>query len=448
MFSIEKKNQATWLHCKINEQDEIIKFAPYTLKSERSEYQIEQEYGLNEHAELSKDFVDFEPGSTEEILLSFVKTGDPSLLEKAELILCDRPKKNNISRNLAIFDPKSGQLYFIGGLGLIRPTEDHTTFVLKDPLLGEFYGEYQEERGNPAGGTQYFSDEGIKGSINRSIVGTLEYNTGLYHAERKALENEKLKEKGLNCPSFIAAGKILNYENGKFGFTIYRSNLTPDYMLNLGIYVNEQGQLKKNYLDYLASKYSQLYTLHSDIGESHGQTSLTNTLGEIDINQTNNNIRCQIKDFETNHPLPTNTDLIIEEGISPIPCGWYTKKSPAAGAQLYDLQHALLQELNVIALTLSSIQHPQQKFNYLAHQCATILLHASTQYAICSEEKSREAIQFAIDTFIEILKKTQSFSHYNEVISGVFAHKLFSLSDAFSEQVKIYAEEKEPEVVA
>jgi len=437
MFTVENKNKAIWVNCKVNGSDEIIKFSPYSLDSERSSYEITQEYGLNENNAFSQDFVPFKEGTTEHVLLEFVKSGDTEGLTRANLVLCDRPRKNNISRNLGIFDPQSGLMYFIGGIGLITPTEDHTHFVLKDPLLNERYGKYQEERGNPAGGTQYFHNDGIKGSVNESIVGTLEYNTGLYHAVRKALENEKLKSKGINCPNFIAAGPITNIKNGKFGFTIYRSNVTPEYMLNLSLYMTGQAQFKPNYWLYLQSKYSQLYKMHNDIGESHGQPSLTNTLCEVDLGLSENNIHCQIKDFETNHPLPTNKELVIEEGIASVPTGWAVKKSPRAGAQLYDLQHALLQELNILLLPLRSIQDMQQRFNFVTHQAATILLKVSEQYPIASEQQSREAIQFAMDTFISILKRTQSFDTYNEIIAGAFAHKLFALSDTYKSEVSL-----------
>lgn len=440
MFRVENKNKAVWVHCKINGAEEVIKFSPYSLDSKRSAYEITQAYGLDSNGNFSKDFTPFEENTTEHVLLDFVKTGDTSALNDAGLILCDRPSKNNISRNLGVFDPKSGLMYFIGGIGLISPTEDNTHFTLNDPLLDERFGKYQEERGNPAGGTQYFSDEGIKGSTNESTVGTLEYKTGLYHAERKALENEKLKSLGINCPKFIAAGPINSIADGKFGFTIYRSNITPEYMLNLGLYLTQQAQFKKSYQDYLRSKYSQLYTLHTEIGESHGQPSLTNTLCEIDLNQTDNNIQCQVKDFETNHPLPTNTSTIIEEGISTIPTGWAVKKSPAAAAQLYDLQHALLQELNVLLLPTKSIEDVQQRFNFITHQSANILLAVAANYPVASEEQSRAAIQFAMDTFIAILKRTQSFDAYNEIIAGAFAHKLFALSETYQDQVVLIKE--------
>lgn len=438
MFKVENKNKAVWVYCKVNGADETIRFSPYTLDSKRSPYEISQEYGLSASGIFSEDFVPFEQDTTEHALIEFVKSGDTKALASAGLVLCDRPAKNNISRNLGIFDPKSGLMYFIGGVGLITPTEDHTHFVLNDPLLDERYGKYQDERGNPAGGTQYFSNEGVKGSINESTVGTLEYKTGLYHAVRKALENEKLKDRGVNCPSFVAAGPITSIANGKFGFTIYRSNITPEYMLNLGLYLNERAQFKKNYEDYLGSKYSQLFMLHTIIGESHGQPSITNTLCEINLHQSDNNIRCQIKDFETNHPLPTNEALVIEEGVASVPVGWAARKSPKAGAQLYDLQHALLQELNILLLPARSIQDPQQRFNYLSQQSAKLLLLVSKHYLIATEEQSRAAIQFSIDTFISMLKLTGSFDAYNEIIAGAFAHKLFSLSDLYKAQVTLF----------
>jgi len=194
MFKVERKNKATWVTCKVNIKSEVLKFSPYTLESERSPFTIRQEYGLDADGKFGESFVPFKEDSTEKRLLDFVQSGNVSDLTDAGLVLCDRPSKGDISRNLGVFDPESGKIYFIGGIGLIKPTKDVSHFVLTDPLLNERYGAYQERHGNSAGGTQYFNEQGMTGSVNRSVVGTLEYNTGPYHAVRKALENEKLKQ--------------------------------------------------------------------------------------------------------------------------------------------------------------------------------------------------------------------------------------------------------------
>ena len=423
--------------CTINGFEENIQFATFTMDSERSVFTIEQEYGLDSKGELSSSFIPFENGTVEKLLIDFVQNGDVKALTDAGIILSERPGEGNISRNLALFDPKSGFSYTVGGIGLIKPTKDPTHFVLTDPLIDETYGKYQKERGNPVGGTQWFTEDGMTGSINTSVVGTLEYNSGPYHAVRKALENEKLKERGLNCPKFVAAGPITSFANSKFGFTIYRSNLTPEYFLNLGLYIDQGGNLKPNYFTYLASKYSQIYKLHTQLNESHGQPSITNTLAEINIFGSENNLVCQIKDFETNQPIPKNTDRVILDGLSPTPTGWVCKKSPHAAAQLYDVQLSLLQEFNVIVLMKDRIKEPQDKFNFIKNQCARILLAVSKVYQISSESECLDAIEFSIKCFYEHIKRTGDFSQFNYVISGAFTHKWFANSSLYSNQIEI-----------
>lgn len=425
------------LECTINGSKERIRFSPYSIASERMAYDIEQEYGLNADGEFSQDFQAFEAGSIEQLIIETIRSGNIKLLTDAGLILCERPTKGNISRNLPVFNPETGILYTIGGIGLIAPTDDHRHFILKDPLVGQEYGAYQEKRGNPVGGTQYVTEEGFKPSINKSTVGTLEYKTGLYHAIRKALENESLKSKGLNCPTFIAAGPIKNLEEGKFGFTVYKSHLTPEYLMNISMFINKSGAFKPAYETYLQSKYSQLYSMHHNIGENHGQPSIGNTLPEIDIFSKENNISCQVKDFETNMPIPENTKQIIEDGLAPVAIGYHCTKSPHVAAMICDLQISIQQELNVLYLPSTSIQNPQQKFNYLTNQCGQILNAISQIYSLSTPEQAHDAINFAMQRFHENLTETQSFAHYNEVIAGAFVHKWMANSDRYSDQITI-----------
>jgi len=443
MENTTTNTKPTSIECTINGIPETIRFSPFTMESERSPYTVEQEYGLDRDGNFSTSFVPFEDGTIEKLLMDFVQDGDIQALTDAGIILCERPEAGNISRNIALFDPKSGFSYTVGGIGLIKPTKDPIHFILSDPLFDEEYGAYQKKRKNPVGGTQWFTEEGMTGTINTSIVGTLEYNSGPYHAVRKALENEKLKEKGLNCPQFIAAGPITSIADSKFGFTIYRSNLTPEYFLNLGLYIDQRGNLKQNYFTYLESKYSQLFKLHNELNESHGQPSITNTLTEIGIFESENNLACQIKDFETNQPIPVNKKRVILDGLSPTPTGWVCKKSPHAAAQLYDVQLSVLQEFNVIHFIKDQIKNPQDKFNFIQNQCARILFAVSKVYPISTENECKAAIEFAMKCFLEHLQRTGDFSQYNYVISGAFAHKWFANSKRFGKQVEII-KSKEP----
>ena len=427
------------IECLVNGVNETIRFSPYQMTSERMTFEIVQEYGLDTAGKLSQTFVPFEDDSTEALLIEVVKTGQVQKLVEHGLILCERPSKGEISRNIALYDPKTKQSYTIGGLGYIAPNpNDHTHFVLKDPLLNELYAPFQEKSGNNVGGTKLVNNDGFVDAPNKSIVGTIEYNTGPYHVVRKILENEKLKGRGINAPTFIAAGPINNMADGKYGFSIYRSALTPEYLINLTLFLDERANFKKNFQIFLESKYSQLANLHRNIGESHGQPSNTNTLTELDLSKDNDNLRCQIKDFQTNHPLPTLTDKTITDGLSPIPVGYSCKKSPHVAALIYDLQHALTQELNVLFLPLSTINNLQEKFNFMSTQAGRLLRVVADAYDIASHELNCAAIDFAIHRLHALLTKGVPISEYNKIIAGVFVHAWFAKSERYKDQIDIF----------
>lgn len=422
----------------VNGTAETIRFSPYRITSQRMPYDIEQEYGLDEDGKLSRDFVPFEADSTESRLIAAIRSGDIQSLVDHGLILCERPGKGKISRNLAIYDPDKGLSYTIGGLGFLSPdVEDHRHFFLKDPLLDRKYADYQESIGNSIGGTKLVDNEGFIDVPNKSIVGTIEYNSGPYHVVRKIQENEKLKALGINAPTFIAAGPIKNIAEGKYGFSLYRSPLSPEYLLNVSLYLDEGANFKKNFQYFLESKYGQLAKLHREIGETHGQPSNTNTLVELDISRENDNLTCQIKDFETNHPLPTNTDKIIHDGLCPIPLGYDCEKSPHAAAMIYDLQHALMQELNVLFLPLQHVQGLQDQFNYISNQSARMLRVVAKAYGIASEAQQQQAIDFAVQCLHAQLKNGVEMSEYNKIIAGAFVHQWFANSAEYQEQITI-----------
>lgn len=425
--------------CVINGHPETIRFSPYFLDSERSVYELNQEYGLDASGSLSQDFVPFVEGTTEHLLLDVIATGQVERLATAGLVLNERPAKGQISRNLAVFDPATGLSYTLGGIGFIAPNaQDSARFTLKDPLWDQYYEDYQRVAGNGEGGTVLVTDSGFETIANKSTVGAMEYNSGIYPIVRKIQENEAMREQGINAPQYIAAGAISNLQNGRYGFTIYRGHFTPEYLLNVNLYLDAGANFKKNYQAYLSSKYQQLAHMHRTLKQSHGQPSINNTLAEIKINEQEGNLSCQIKDFQTNRPLPTSTDKTLEDGICPFPIGYQSKKSPRVAAMIYDLQHALTQELNILFVPSRFIKDPQEKFNYLTNQSARLLGVVAQVYEICASDVSHQAIDFAVHRYFDALKAGKvSLDNFNELIAGVFVHKWFALSGRYGNEVEL-----------
>ena len=443
----ESKNNFT-IKCKINGVEETLNFLPFTLESDRSEFVIEQTYGLNKEGHISENFISFPDNSTEQLIIEFISSGDISRLLNAEIVLFERPQKGEISRNIAIFDPKTGYSYTVGGVGLIHSTDNPSHFILSDPILDQKYGDYQRKSGNQIGGVQYFTDKGMQAEENTSVVGVFEYDTGPYNIIKKMLESERIKKLGINAPTYIAGGVIRNFGDSRYGFTIYRNHLTPEYLTNIGLYIDKKGEYKQHLKTYLKSKYTQLYTLHTKIKESHGQPSATNTLAEIDTTKKQNNLKCQIKDFQTNRPIPLNKERIILDGLSPTPTGWIVKKSPHSSAQLYDVQLAILQDFNVVNMLQNQIINDQSRFDFIRARCSQMLVLVNSAYPICSDVECNDAIEFSMRCFYEHLKRTGDFSQFNFVISGAFTHKLFSNSRKFKDQVElVFRQETIPEVM-
>ena len=416
-----------------------IRFSPYRLTSSRKRFDITQEYGLDKQGNISKDFIPFEKDSREQILLDTIITGDIKLLTDNGFILNERPRKGDISRNLAVYDPISEYSYTIGGIGFIKSDpEDHTHFELCDPDLAQLFTRYQKKRGMHEGGTQLVSEEGFVDLRNDDNLGTVIYNTGPYHIVRKMLESEKQKKQGINAPTFIAAGPINSLDKGKYGFSIYRSALTPEYMLNLSMYLDKNANLTANYSTFLKSKYQQLAHLHRHIGESHGQPTNTNTLTElIKGDDGDHTIQCQIKDFATNRPIPKNTNKVINDGICPEKTGVNVKKSPQIAAMIYDLQIALTQELNVLFIPLNMIKDNDTKLRYICQQTLFIINNVVDAYDINSGQ-NQIIINFTLNHLIAAIKKGVPLSAYNDVIGGVLAHGLFALSTSYKDQIEIH----------
>lgn len=438
MTASNERQKAFSVDCTVNGAAETIRFSPYALRSERMAFELDQTYGLDTEGKLSQQFESFAESSTEALLLSCLKSGDVDALKTAGLVLYERPKKGDISRNLSVYDPKTGLSFTLGGVGLIRPEQDdETAFVLDNPMLDKEFGAYQKARGQNEGGTRLVTEEGFKSITNRSVVGVVAYDSGPYNIVRKVTETERMHALGITTPQFIAAGRILNLAEGQYGFSIYRSALTPEYMLNLSLYLDQNAQFKKNYQVFLESKYQQLAKMHREIGESHGQPSVTNTLSQIDVSTTSDNLCCQIKDFQTNQPIPRNTQKIIEDGLCPVKLPFSVKKSPHVAAMIYDLQHALTQELNILFMPTRFIKQPQEKFNYIANQSARLLRVVANSYGVGSEKAAQEAIDFAVHRYFDAIKQGVPMDRYNEMIAGLFVHKLFALSADYAAQIDI-----------
>lgn len=273
-------------------------------------------------------------------------------------------------------------------------------------------------------------------TTNMSKIGTMEYESGPYHIVRKIEENIKLSNGGLNTPQFIAAGPIHNLDNGRFGFSIYRSHLTPEYMLNLSIYLDEKANFKQNYITFILSKYQQLALLHHKLGQTHGQPSNTNTLVELKVNSGNIELVCQIKDFETNHDIPLNTNKIIQDGICPVEIGLTIKKSPHVAAMIYDLQLAITQELNILFIPLQSISDDKIKYQFIVQKSITLIDIIVKAYKL-SPENTKNIQQFVVNAFTTAMNKGISISEYNNILGGLIGHAIFGFSKQYADQIEV-----------
>jgi hypothetical protein len=255
----------------------------------------------------------------------------------------------------------------------------------------------------------------------------------------KVLDCERLRNSGLTAPNYIAAGRILNLARGRYGFSIYRSALTPDFLPNLHLYLDQQAQLKPNYHRFLQSKYAQLAHLHRQLGETHGQPTNTNTLAEIHPlgDGRNFGIRCQFKDFATMHRVPVQTRKTLTDGICPVNIGKTIVKSPHAAAMIYDLQLALTQELNVLLVPLRMIQQTDHQLAYLLDQIPRLLGSAIPAYGINAEGQIADMMNFILSPLVEAVKRGVPVLQFNQVVGGVAAHAMFGFSDAYHDQIEV-----------
>lgn len=436
------KQAAHTIHLCVNGLPDIVRFSPFNLSSERMRFELEQTYGLDSNGNFSTDFVPFAADSTEQFLMDVMASGDVEKLAERGLLICERPLKKYVARSLAVFDPKTFLYYTLGGIGSLMPDPDDVkTFVLKDPSPDIPYREYLTSNDLEVPGTCFFSEQGMESFPNASRLGVFAYEEGRYHMLKKTLENEEVKQQGISTPDFIAIGRISNIDSGKWGFSIYRSYLTPEYLLNLNLFWDDQGQLKQNYFLYLDSKYRQLGVMHREIGKSHGQPTNTNTLAELIPRNSgvpnDFSIRCQVKDYETLTNIPSNSQKIIDDGICPINLGLNVRKSPHAAAMIYDLQLALTQEFNVLVIPLRSTDNVHDKLNYILVQSSKIIPTVARAYGINPDAQHQDLINFCFKNMLDAFHRNVPLDRYNELLGGLLAHALFGFSPSYQDQIEI-----------
>ncbi len=426
----------------INGTDEVVRFGAFALSSERMPFELQQTYGLDHKGELSTTFLPFPEDSVEQLMLDVMATGNVELIADRGLLLCERPSAKSAARSLAVYDPETALYYTLGGIGTLTPSQDSTeTFVLRDPQPEKAYRDYLAENELDLGGTVYFSDAGSEVFENASRLGVFAYDQGKYHLLKKTLDNEVVKQAGICAPDFIAAGKISNLDGGKWGFSIYRSYLTPEYLLNLHLFIDRNANLKPHYQRYLESKYQQLAHLHRKIGKMHGQPSNTNTMLELmPVGPRQDNqftLRCQVKDYETLNALPTNTDTIVVDGICQLNIGRTILKSPLVAAMVYDLQLALTQEFNTLVVPVRMINDPEHQRTYLLHQIPLILSTVVAAYGINQAHQFNSLVDFTLRPMLQAMDAGLPVDKFNLIVGGVAAHAMFGFSDAYHSQIEV-----------
>ena len=293
--------QTTQLNFEINAQIENIRFSAFELINNRNCYQLEQTFGMGCDGNIAStgSFLAFEEGTTEYALMTFIESGDPSVLTDSGLWIIENPGENDISRNLCIYEPATNTAYTLGGIGLVKQKEKGNQLYLENPILDNSFHTYQLEQGNNEGGTIYFTDGGKVTKDNTTPVGVTYYDQGQYNLIDKIKKTEDLRLKGFNTPKYLAAGRIMNLGRGEFGFSIYMTQLTHDYLLNLGLYLDKSINFKANYFQYIDSKYKQLSRLHNELSLTHGQPTITNAVGELSLISGSYVVGCVIKDLDT-----------------------------------------------------------------------------------------------------------------------------------------------------
>lgn len=415
-----------------------VRFSKCQIKSTRSVYKISQEWGLDPEGKLTRDFVPFQEGSVEQLLLEFVRDGDVTSLIDAGLLYNEVPQHGEISRNLSLYDPKTNLCYTVGGIGLIDSIDKKNgIFELKDPVLNSNFHAFQTKRGLNPGGTCTVSDKGLEFKSNKSKLGVAEYETGPYSINRKMTEAQKVREQGINSPVYIAAGPIVSLDKGQYGFSIYRSQLTPDYLPNLHMYLGQSASFTDAFKQYLGSKYHQLRILHHEINESHGQPTVTNALLEIRVKDDKAELICQIKDWATNTPIPSKKEKSITDGICELNIGLTVKKSPHLAAMIYDLQLAITQDLNILLIALRALPNDQLKLNFVVDKSKEFVALVVHAYGI-EPANAGGIINFTLQNLVLAIQKGHPIEDFNRILGGLVAHSIFGFSKQYRSQIEVF----------
>tara|TARA_R110001592_G_scaffold75526_1_gene228667 strand:- start:8032 stop:9333 length:1302 start_codon:yes stop_codon:yes gene_type:complete len=419
-----------------NCNEEEIRFKSFELINKRKPYVLEQTFGLDASNKRinNGNFEAFPEDSVEHDLIEFVKSGDPMILISKGLWITENPGKDEISRNITFFQASTNTTYTVGGIGLIRLDKD--MLYLEDPIFETSFHKYQLKRGNNEGGTTYFTEKGKVNKNNATPVGVSYYEQGPYNLVEKIEKTEALKEKGFNTPQYIAAGRIKNLLKGEFGFSIYKTQLTHDYLLNLGLYLDKKGNFKTNFFQYIESKYQQLAKLHFHLKLTHGQPTVTNAEGEINLENGTYQLRCVIKDLATLKAIPDQIQKLITEGPTPYKINATVKKSPKVAAIVNDLQIALTQEFNILLIAMSTLPNDDIKFKFIQYQYPIVMRSIAKAYDLLEDSSIEQLINFSLNHFINSLKLGHSISLCHEILGGLSAHAMLGLSAEFQNEIE------------
>ncbi len=424
------------LKIQTNGCEEEIRFRNFELINKRTAYELEQTFGLDANNKLVNDgsFQEFPTDTIENDLLEFLKTGDPTYLISKGLWVTENPGKDEISRNIAFFDPNTYTSYTVGGIGLIRLEKE--ILYLEDPIFQTSFHKYQLKKGNNEGGTTYFTNNGKVNKNNSTPVGVAYYEQGPYNLIDKIAQTELLKSKGFNTPQYIAAGKIKNLLKSEFGFSIYKTKLTHDYLLNLGFYLDKKVNFKTNFFNYIEAKYKQLAKLHFHLQLTHGQPTVTNAEGEISLENDGFKIGCIIKDLATLTSIPDKTQKIITEGPTPYNIKASVKKSPKVAAIVNDLQIALTQEFNILLIAMSALPNDDIKYRFIHYQYPIAMRAIAKAYGLLTEQAIEQLINFSLNHFRNSLKLGHNIARCHEILGGLSAHAMLGLSPDFQDQIE------------
>lgn len=422
----------------VNGRDEQVRFVNFPLLNNRKAYDIELLLGVDGQHLLSSDVQYPAKGTIECTLLEFVKTGDPSLLDEHGLKVVENPGKSVISRNITLLDPTNLVMYVVGSIGLVKFDKEKSLLTLEDPILEDSFGNYQKKHNRNPGGVVYISDDGVVGESNATPLGVSYAEAGPYSLVKKVEKTEKVKKAGITTPDYLYVGKVRNLGDGGWGFSVYKTPIQPDYLMNLKLYLDRTINLTPLFLQYLKQKYASLKILHDVVGCSHGQPTIENAGGLIVFDDLGvGSGACVLKDMDTLKPLPSSKRKTIVEGPCPYDIGVKIRKSPFVAAQTYDLQLALTQELNILLIASQQIPKVDVRLQFVQHQFAIILTSVCEGYGINSEKEIPQILGFCFRYFVQALKQGLDFNHFNEVLGGLCANAIFGLSARYRDQIEV-----------